>query len=96
MLVKPTRSVRKDRGFAKTSPLIYQSFSESIADYTEQPLLSLSGCDIGSTENSETQVQYWFDLAKAWDALILIDEADIFLTWRQPDNLERNILVTSE
>ena len=47
-------------------------------------------------ENSETKVQHWFDLAKAWDALILIDEADIFLTWRQPDNLERNFLVTSK
>ncbi|KAL8888555.1 MAG: hypothetical protein Q9215_004037 [Flavoplaca cf. flavocitrina] len=41
----------------------------------------------------ETKLQNWFDLAKAWDALILIDEADIFLTWRQPDNLFRNILV---
>ncbi|KAL8831484.1 MAG: hypothetical protein Q9170_005268 [Blastenia crenularia] len=68
---------------------------ECIANYTRQPLLSLSGCDIGATENSETKVQHWFDLAKAWDALILIDEADIFLTWRQPDNLKRNLLVTT-
>ncbi|KAL8860659.1 MAG: hypothetical protein Q9178_003012 [Gyalolechia marmorata] len=64
-----------------------------IANYTRQPVLSLSGSDIEGRPSTETKLQHWFDLAKAWDALILIDEADIFLTWRQPDNLDRNILV---
>ena len=67
---------------------------DCIANYTRQPLLSLSGCDIGPMENAEVKVQHWFDLAKVWDALLLIDEADIFLTWRQPDNTERNSLVS--
>ena len=68
---------------------------ECIANYTRQPVLSLSGSDIEGMPSTKTKLQHWFDLAKAWDALILIDEADIFLTWRQPDNLFRNILVES-
>ncbi|KAL9026509.1 MAG: hypothetical protein Q9196_004835 [Gyalolechia fulgens] len=66
---------------------------ECIADYTRQPVLSLSCSDIDGTAGTETKLRHWFDLAKAWDALILIDEADIFLTWRQHDTLHQNVLV---
>lgn len=93
---KPIQLVCEGPCFSNALPRVRLQSSECIANYTRQPLLSLSGCDIGATESSETKVQHWFDLSKAWDALILIDEADIFLTWRQPDKLHRNILVTSK
>ena len=33
------------------------------------------------------------ELATSWEAVLLIDEADIFLTKRDPNDLERNALV---
>lgn len=35
-----------------------------------------------------------FQLAQAWDAIVLLDEADIFLTRRNKTDLERNALVS--
>ncbi|KAL9039977.1 MAG: hypothetical protein Q9180_002203 [Flavoplaca navasiana] len=68
---------------------------DCVANYTKQPLLSLSGCDMGSTSDLEAYVQHWFDLARAWDAIVLLDEADIFLTYRQKNDMERNLLATN-
>ncbi|KAL9027204.1 MAG: hypothetical protein Q9196_004243 [Gyalolechia fulgens] len=65
-----------------------------VAKYTGQPLLSLSGCDMGSTRDLEQKVQHWLDLATAWDAIVLLDEADIFLTYRQKNDMDRNLLVS--
>jgi hypothetical protein len=38
----------------------------------------------------------WFDLAEAWNAVLLVDEADIFLERRQNRDLARNGLVSGE
>ncbi|KAI9868857.1 MAG: hypothetical protein M1813_004708 [Trichoglossum hirsutum] len=35
-----------------------------------------------------------FDPADRWNAVLLLDEADIFLEKRSPENLERNGLVS--
>lgn len=37
----------------------------------------------------------WFDLAEAWNAVLLVDEADIFLEQRKNRDLSRNGLVTA-
>ena len=49
---------------------------------------------MGQPENLEAFVQHWFELAKIWDALILLDEADIFLTYREKSDNQRNLLVS--
>ena len=38
----------------------------------------------------------WFDLAEAWNAVLLVDEADIFLERRQNRDLARNGLVSGK
>lgn len=35
----------------------------------------------------------WFDMAQGWGAIVLIDEADVFMEERQPQDLARNHLV---
>ena len=44
----------------------------------------------------EVQLSRIFQTASHWNALILLDEADVFLEQRSAHDLERNKLVSSE
>ena len=71
--------------------------SESVADYTRRPLLSLTVADIGTDETTmENNLHQWFEMAASWDAIIQIDEADVFLEKRTVADLRRNSLVSGE
>ena len=66
--------------------------SESVADYTRRPLLSLTVADIGTDEQTmENNLHQWFEMAASWDAIILIDEADVFLENRTVADLQRTV-----
>lgn len=53
--------------------------------------------DLGTyPETLEDNLQEIFDHAAAWNAILLLDEADIFLQDRDYDNLQRNALVSSK
>ncbi|KAK3987610.1 hypothetical protein QBC44DRAFT_331227 [Cladorrhinum sp. PSN332] len=68
--------------------------AECIADYTARPLLTLTCADIGVVpETIEENLFKWFKAAQAWGAIVLIDEADIYMEERQAQDLERNHLV---
>lgn len=68
---------------------------EAIAELLDRPLLSLTVADIGTMETQiESQLLRWFTLAEAWNAVLLVDEADIFLERRQNRDLARNGLVS--
>ncbi|KAK7424337.1 hypothetical protein QQX98_000605 [Neonectria punicea] len=68
--------------------------AECIADFTERPLLSLTCSDIGvKPEAIEENLVKWFKLAENWGAIMLIDEADIYMEHRQVQDIERNHLV---
>lgn len=70
--------------------------AECIAHYTERPLLTLTCSDIGvDAADIEAQLMKWFKLAEHWGALILIDEADIYMEERRSQDIERNHLVAS-
>ncbi|KAI1338623.1 P-loop containing nucleoside triphosphate hydrolase protein [Xylariaceae sp. FL0016] len=58
--------------------------AECIAAFTKRPLMVLTSSDIG-TDHKE--------MAKSWNAVLLIDEADIFLERRSTADLVRNSLV---
>jgi SpoVK/Ycf46/Vps4 family AAA+-type ATPase len=70
-------------------------YLESIADYTKRPLYTVSSGDLGSdpatTERALTDV---LELATGWNAIVLIDEADVFLEQRSHHDLQRNGLVS--
>ncbi|KAI2896788.1 hypothetical protein CBS76997_9224 [Aspergillus niger] len=64
-------------------------------EYTGRALLSLTVGDIGTDEVvMEKQLSKWFTLAEQWGAVMLIDEADVYLERRQITDLKRNSLVS--
>ncbi|KIM96275.1 hypothetical protein OIDMADRAFT_131963 [Oidiodendron maius Zn] len=68
---------------------------ECVAEFTRRPLLTLGVADIGTKEeNMETRLSDWFNLALKWRAILLIDEADVFLERRSLSDLARNSLVS--
>ena len=67
---------------------------ECIAKEKRRPLLSLTVADLGNKEElMERRLSSWFRLAEFWQAIILIDEADVFLEERVPGDLRRNCLI---
>ncbi|KAL8697714.1 MAG: hypothetical protein Q9201_006975, partial [Fulgogasparrea decipioides] len=69
---------------------------EAIAEWLHRPLLALTIADIGTIETRvELELIRWFTLAEAWNAVLLVDEADIFLEKRQNRDLARNGLVSA-
>ncbi|KAK9425272.1 putative AAA+ ATPase domain-containing protein [Seiridium unicorne] len=71
------------------------STAETVADFYNKPLLPITCGDLGlSPAEVETNLQNSFQLAQAWDCVLLLDEADIFLAERSRENIERNALVS--
>ncbi|CAI6336220.1 unnamed protein product [Periconia digitata] len=71
--------------------------AESVADMTGKPLLSVGVSDIGiDGDKVEMNLQKVFALAGLWEAVLLFDEADVFLEARgEGDNdLRRNAMVS--
>ncbi|KAL2212484.1 hypothetical protein CC79DRAFT_1266280 [Sarocladium strictum] len=67
---------------------------ECVANDTGRPLLSLTAQDLGVSHTSESALQSWFALAAKWNAILLIDEADLFLEQRRQGDISRNSLST--
>ncbi|OBS28477.1 hypothetical protein FPOA_02414 [Fusarium poae] len=89
-----TNDLDKTRQQAWRADYIENKGDECIAEYTERPLLSLTCGDIGTDEvKMEAQLSKWFQLAEKWGAVMLIDEADVYLERRQVTDLKRNSLV---
>ena len=71
--------------------------AECVADSFEKPLYQVTCGDIGtSPRHLESRLEEIFDYAVTWGAILLLDEADVFLQERDYLNLERNALVSSE
>lgn len=61
----------------------------------ERPLYSVTSGDIGTDpEVVESKLLRIFNYADHWNALLLLDEADVFLAERNLENLSRNALVS--
>lgn len=70
--------------------------AECVADFVERPLLSLSCSDVGvDSEAVEANLLKFFKKAKLWGAVLLLDEADVYLEQRTARDLERNCLVAA-
>lgn len=68
--------------------------AEAIAEEQEKPLLVISIAELGHNAMSlETQLTSILELARLWDAVVLLDEADVFLEARGLHELERNAMV---
>ncbi|KFY59939.1 hypothetical protein V496_05480 [Pseudogymnoascus sp. VKM F-4515 (FW-2607)] len=68
--------------------------AECIAEYTKRPLMVLTSSDIGANpEKIEHILSDRFKTASTWGAVLLIDEADVFMERRSSNDLNRNSLV---
>jgi len=79
---------------ARTSLSFVAKILECIAQYTRQPIISLTNADLAITGDTEKRLNHWFGLAQAWDAHVLIDEAEVFMERREADSLQRNAIVS--
>lgn len=71
--------------------------AECVAESFEKPLYQVTSGDIGTDPSKlEERLEEIFDYATTWGAILLLDEADVFLQERDYVHLERNALVSSK
>ncbi|KAG6874901.1 hypothetical protein C0992_006053, partial [Termitomyces sp. T32_za158] len=76
-------------------PGVGKTFSaEATSEHVRRPLYVVGGGDLGTrAADMDVTLERIFDVATAWKAIVLIDEADIFLEQRSFHELERNAMV---
>jgi len=76
-------------------PGVGKTFSaEATSELVRRPLYVVGGGDLGTNAGSlDMALERIFDVATAWKAIVLIDEADVFLEQRSMHDLERNAMV---
>lgn len=68
---------------------------ESIAEYLKCPLYAVSAGELGTNSGSlERDLNRIMDITHSWGAILLLDEADVFLEARQAHDIHRNSLVS--
>ena len=61
------------------------------------PLYMMSAGDLGLDSSSvESSLSNVLEMSTKWNAVLLLDEADVFLEQRSAHDLERNKLVSSQ
>ncbi|KAK5653751.1 hypothetical protein OQA88_7907 [Cercophora sp. LCS_1] len=69
--------------------------AEAVASENEKPLFPITCGDLGvRPETVEKTLKDIFRYAHLWDCVLLLDEADVFLTQRDRTDVERNALVS--
>ncbi|KAF8797499.1 P-loop containing nucleoside triphosphate hydrolase protein [Phlegmacium glaucopus] len=76
-------------------PGVGKTFSaEATSELLRRPLYVVGGGDLGTRASTlDHALERIFDVATAWKAIVLIDEADVFLEQRSMHDLERNAMV---
>ncbi|PVI01842.1 hypothetical protein DM02DRAFT_654094 [Periconia macrospinosa] len=68
---------------------------ESIAEFLRCPLYAVSSGELGtSAPQLERDLNRIMEITHSWGAILLLDEADVFLEARQPHDIHRNALVS--
>ncbi|KAL8795190.1 MAG: hypothetical protein Q9195_002345 [Heterodermia aff. obscurata] len=69
--------------------------AECVAELTQRPLLSITSGDLGvDPKDVEERLNKWLQMAEVWGAVLLLDEADVYLESRINQDLRRNTLVS--
>ncbi|KAI0672123.1 P-loop containing nucleoside triphosphate hydrolase protein [Trametes maxima] len=68
--------------------------AEATSERVRRPLYVVGGGDLGTNAAAvDAELTRVFDIATSWKAIVLIDEADVFLERRSLHDLERNAMV---
>lgn len=71
--------------------------AEAVALHNRKPLFTITAADLGFTPSEvEKALQETFRLAQLWDCVLLLDEADLFLSRRESHDLKRSALVSGK
>lgn len=69
--------------------------AEAVADRTRRPLFYLQAEDLGINAAAlGANLKKVLQMATEWDAVVLLDEADVFMAERHPQDIARNELVS--
>jgi len=69
--------------------------AECVAEFVQRPLYMVSSGDLGtSSTDLDHQLSRIMDMTSTWRAVLLIDEADVFLERRSLHDLHRNAMVS--
>jgi hypothetical protein len=69
--------------------------AEGISELLRRPLYCVSSGELGTNPGQlESELQKILDIAQQWGAVLLLDEADVFLERRNTHDLHRNALVS--
>jgi hypothetical protein len=69
--------------------------AESVAEHMRAPLFMMSSGDLGTNPGEvEDKLSEILEMITKWNAVLLIDECDVFLEARSNNDLERNKLVS--
>ncbi|KAK8054212.1 P-loop containing nucleoside triphosphate hydrolase protein [Apiospora saccharicola] len=69
--------------------------AECVAEFVQRPLYMVSSGDLGiDASNLDRSLARIMRMTSTWRAVLLIDEADVFLEERSPQNLHRNAMVS--
>ena len=67
----------------------------AVAEHTRRPLYAVTSGELGETAGQlERNLRTVLDRAKSFRAVLLLDEADVFVEERKPQDLGRNALVS--
>lgn len=68
--------------------------AESVAEVLHRPLYSVGAGELGTDPDElETRLENILEIVSAWNAVLLLDEADIFLEERNEKDILRNAMV---
>lgn len=69
--------------------------AEAVAELTRRPLYTVSAGELGiAPKEVDEHLTLVMELAEKWDAVMLLDEADVFLQKRSSTDVKRNALVS--
>lgn len=69
--------------------------AEAVADQTHRPLICIQAKDLGTQPDKlGASLKKTFALAADWNAVVLLDEAGVFMATRQVSDIQRNELVS--
>jgi adenylate kinase family enzyme len=67
---------------------------EAISEKLHKPLYSITVGELGTTPSElEIKLTRILEIANTWDAVVLIDEADVFMETRKDNDVNRNAMV---
>ncbi|KAH9925953.1 P-loop containing nucleoside triphosphate hydrolase protein [Epithele typhae] len=68
--------------------------AEATSEHLRRPLFVIGSGDLGTTASElDDKLETTFTIAACWNAVLLIDEADVFLEQRSLHDMERNAMV---